>query len=179
MYYTEGMSNQPVYRYPPRSHACNCPCPRCAQSRSRPLQSGAWIWPLLAVLGAVSWAAGAAARHPLQTAAAGAGIVILALVTWAVVFLNRRAARPPEGRLRVEAAAPGRLPPPPASIVVPPCYHLDAVPVDLSTGERVAWWCEACETRLPAEFGRLVRVCCGSGPGTRHQYNCPHRKEQS
>ena len=44
------------------------------------------------------------------------------------------------------AASPARTPP-------PPCAHRDAVPVDLLlTGERVAWWCEACETQLEAGF---------------------------
>lgn len=72
-------------------------------------------------------------------------------------------------------AVPELRPPPPSVCVpaVPPCYHLDAAPVDLATGERVAWWCAACETQLPAEFGRLVRPCCGSAPGTPHQHNCP------
>jgi hypothetical protein len=37
--------------------------------------------------------------------------------------------------------------------LVPSCAHRDAVPVDLLlTGERVAWWCEACETQLEAAF---------------------------
>ena len=37
----------------------------------------------------------------------------------------------------------------------PPCTHRDAVPVDLLlTGERVAWWCETCQTQLEAGFGR-------------------------
>jgi len=34
-----------------------------------------------------------------------------------------------------------------------PCGHRGAVPVDLTlTGERVAWWCEACTTQLDAAF---------------------------
>jgi hypothetical protein len=37
--------------------------------------------------------------------------------------------------------------------LVPSCAHPDAVPVDLLlTGERVAWWCEACKTQLEAGF---------------------------
>ena len=103
-------------------------------------------------------------------------IGFIALMCW----LGTRPAKiaPPKGRLRVEATTPEQLRPPPASVCVPPCYHLDAVPVDLSTGERVAWWCQACETQLGEGFGRLVRPCCGSAPGFPHLYNCPHRKEQ-
>lgn len=32
------------------------------------------------------------------------------------------------------------------------CPHLSAVPVDLSTGETVAWLCPECSTQLPAEW---------------------------
>jgi hypothetical protein len=32
------------------------------------------------------------------------------------------------------------------------CEHRDAESVDLVTGERVAWWCEACGTQLAADF---------------------------
>jgi hypothetical protein len=82
------------------------------------------------------------------------------------------------GKRRPLPPSVSELRPPPPSVCVPaapPCYHLDAVPVDLAGGERVAWWCAGCETQLPAEFGRLARPCCGSAPGTAHQYNCPHR----
>jgi hypothetical protein len=77
---------------------------------------------------------------------------------------------------------PAGLRPPPASVVArPACRHLDAVPVDnLLGGEPWAWLCpdppEGCGDRLPAEHGRLARPCCGSAPGTAHQYNCPHLK---
>jgi hypothetical protein len=56
------MSNQPVYRYPPRSHVYNCPCPRCVQCRSRPLQSGAWIWVAIPVVAGICWIAAAPLR---------------------------------------------------------------------------------------------------------------------
>ena len=118
--------------------------------------------------------------HSTVAEAVYLGVVgFVVLMAW---LGNRPAGRlrPPKGRLRVEATTPEQLAPPPASIIVTPpsCCHLDAVPVDLSTGERVAWWCEACETQLDEDFGRLVRPCCGSAPGTPHVYNCPNWKEQ-
>ena len=60
--YTARMSNRPVYRYPPRSHAHNCPCPRCVQCRSRPLWSGAWIWVAIPVAAGIFWIAAAPLR---------------------------------------------------------------------------------------------------------------------
>ena len=99
-----------------------------------------------------------------------------------------RTAAPPKPKRERAWPPPKYVPPaprlpdgfdPPSAALAPPaprCHHLDAVPVDLSTGERVAWWCEACETQLDAGFGRLARPCCGSAPGTLHQYNCPHLK---
>jgi hypothetical protein len=55
--------------------------------------------------------------------------------------------------------------------LVPSCAHRDAVPVDLLlTGERVAWWCEACQTQLEAEFDPrppvLVIANLGGGGGS-------------
>lgn len=104
------------------------------------------------------------------------GLILLLLMFFSIRAAGKRerAACPVRTPAAAEAMEIARaLPPDPL-----PCYHLDAVPVDLSTGERVAWWCQECETQLDADFGRLVRPCCGSAPGTRHQYNCPHRKEQ-
>ena len=171
--------NRPVYRHPPRSHAYSCRCPRCEPFRNRSLgSSGARIWPLLAALGAISWAAGAAAHHLLQTAVAGAGIVVLALVSRVVVIVNRRAGRPPKGRLRVEATTVSQLKPPPASVCVPRpiCLHWNAVKVDSSVVPDLIWqcWCPDCEEPLPADF-RLP--CCGTEPGDGtgpavHVYNC-------
>lgn len=106
-------------------------------------------------------------------------IGFIAWMAW-MAWLGNRPAKlaPPKGRLRVEATTPEQLRPPPASVCVPPCYHLDAVPVDLSTGDRVAWLCplppEGCGEGLPAGHGRLMRPCCGSAPGFPHLYNCPH-----
>ena len=40
MHYTTVMGNQPVYRYPPRSHASTCRCPRCLPFRPRPGAGG-------------------------------------------------------------------------------------------------------------------------------------------
>ena len=53
------MSNpdRPVYRYPPRSHAYSCRCPRCAPFKGRPMQSGAWIWVAIPVAAGIWWIA--------------------------------------------------------------------------------------------------------------------------
>jgi len=40
MHYTTVMGNQPVYRYPPRSHASSCRCDRCLPFRPRPGAGG-------------------------------------------------------------------------------------------------------------------------------------------
>lgn len=34
----------------------------------------------------------------------------------------------------------------------PQCRHAEAVEVRAVDGELVAWWCEACETQLPADW---------------------------
>jgi hypothetical protein len=93
-----------------------------------------------------------------------------------LVVAGNRPARTAVKPKRERSWPPPKYVPPPSVAVPPACRHLSAVPVDLSTGERVAWWCEACETQLDEAFGRLARPCCGSAPGTAHQYNCPHRK---
>ncbi len=173
------MSNRPVYRYPPRSHAAGCPCDRCAQCRSRPSPGSDLIKFDMGCLGvllagaAISAICGWVARngHIILTALPAAGAA--ALVIAAVAYLRRRSARPPEGRLKAEAAPQPPVPLLPVSLRPPPCRHLNAVPVDLSTGERVAWLCPECGEGLPAESGRLARPCCGTPPGTRHVYNCP------
>lgn len=103
--------------------------------------------------------------HSTIAEAVYAGVVAFIIT---LAWLGSRPARPPAPRGRPVVDLP---PPPP-----PSCQHLDAVPVDLSTGERVAWWCGECETQLDAFFGRYARSCCGTLPGTRHMYNCPHLK---
>jgi hypothetical protein len=179
------MSNQPVYRRP-RNHAYSCRCGRCPQS-----QPGDWgiIGPGLLVIGAIAvigfWPAmvwhgyggptGTAWRWDIHS-------TIAELVYWGTigftVFLcwlgNRpaqRTTRPPRGRLNVEA-----LPPPPFVVAPPICLHLNAVMVESITDpdKAVAYWCEACETQLGEDFGYLMRLCCGTPPGARHGYNCPH-----
>jgi hypothetical protein len=53
--------------------------------------------------------------------------------------------------------------------LAPSCAHRDAVPVDLLlTGERVAWWCEACQTQLepgfdPAPPSLIIKNLGGGG----------------
>lgn len=178
------MSNRPVYRYPPKSHAPECNCYRCAQCRSRRTAGDGLIAMdmgcLAVVLGfaAVSalcgWLASLTAQAWL-TIGAVAGILA---VTGIVFRLATRPARPPRGRLHVEAG-PRSLPSSvPVSPPPPRCPHLDAVPVDLSTGERVAWLCPECNEELPAEFGRLRRPCCGTEHGRRHLGTCPHFGER-
>ena len=111
--------------------------------------TGGWRWDIHSTIGCCVWW----------------GILALSAFLY---WTDHRQGRPPVPRGRPVVDLP---PPPP-----PSCQHLDAVPVDLSTGERVAWWCEACETQLDAFFGRFARSCCGTLPGTRHMYNCPHLK---
>lgn len=41
--------------------------------------------------------------------------------------------------------------------VLGPCAHPDAVPVELATGEIVAWLCPACDRQLPAGWDTLQR----------------------
>jgi hypothetical protein len=55
--------------------------------------------------------------------------------------------------------------------LAPSCAHRDAVPVDLLlTGERVAWWCEACQAQLEAGFDpappSLIIKNLGGGGGS-------------
>jgi len=120
----------------------------------------------------------------------------LVLIGFVARAASTRAVRPPKGRLKVEAtpqcycascmagvpcssAPPPLRPSPPAPFVAqrPPCPHLNAVPVDLPTGERVAWLCPACNEGLPLEFARLRRPCCGTLHGTQHYGTCPHFSE--
>lgn len=70
----------------------------------------------------------------------GYSVLILALaliVKLGIVLHSRSKERPAAQRPIPEPAA---------------CAHANAVPVDLSTGERAAWWCPDCETQLDAGF---------------------------
>lgn len=159
------------------------------QARRRTAGQGEWgiIVPAVLIIGAVAltgfWPAmvwhgytdTGGWRWDIHSTAAE--LVYLGVIGFmaALVAIGNRPARTAVKPKRERSWPPPKYvppsPPPP-----PACYHLDAVPVDLSTGERVAWWCEACETQMDPEFGRLMRPCCGSAPGTLHQYNCPHPK---
>jgi hypothetical protein len=74
-------------------------------------------------------------------------------------------------------AAEPLLPRPPDT---PICLHLGAEPVHtlptaLRGPEVVAWWCQQCETQLPADFGETRRSCCGTPLGEDHLYNCQYK----
>jgi hypothetical protein len=90
----------------------------------------------------------------------------------AVTWPQRKAAALPVeewARLRAGEPMPRRgLGEDGAAEFTPPCAHRDAVPVDLlMTGERVAWWCEKCQTQLPADFSPAPKaaVILRSGGG--------------
>jgi hypothetical protein len=185
------MSNQPVYRRP-RSHAYSCRCPRCAPrgdfvARNGILGPGFAILCVVAVIGfwpAMVWHGYTDTGgwrwdiHSTAAELAYAGVIaFIALLYWAdhrTPGVAGRTARevPPSGPLM------SSLPAVAAVIAAPACRHPDAIAVDsLLGGEPWAWLCAAetggCGAQLPAEFGRLARPCCGSAPGTPHQYNCP------
>jgi len=185
------MSAKPVYRNPPKSHVAWCPCDRCVQCRNRPSPSSGLIGfdmgcfavilvivGIGALIGFLSRLPGFLSRLTGETwwtiGVCAAALVLIGFVARAA---STRAVRPPKGRLKVEATPqPGA----PSVIVAPPppiCLHLNAVPVDLSTKERVAWLCPACNEGLPLEFARLRRPCCGTPPGTQHYGTCPHFSE--
>lgn len=173
--------NRPVYRYPPKSHAYNCPCDRCVQCRNRRSNTGSggfWLVVLLMVLYGLPagiWHRGtgfviaAAIWWPALT-----GIVILALIG------SRRQKHP---KAPVPAApVPESLPSPPQPVAaIPPCRHLNAVRVENLLNPDAApwaWLCPECNEELPAEFGRLRRPCCGTEHGRRHLGTCPHFGER-
>jgi hypothetical protein len=85
------------------------------------------------------------------------------------------AARPPRGRLKVEAGPP--MSSPPAAfpfIAAPACGHPNAEPLTNRVAlAPVAWFCAECDTPLPREFGDARRSCCGTEPGRSHFGNCP------
>lgn len=99
------MSNQPVYRYPPRSHAASCRCDRCLPFKSRPLSSGAWVWVAIPVVAGIAWIASAPLRiwhvtgpdgkeHPDMATwiayGAGGALIVAALVVFSIRAANRR-----------------------------------------------------------------------------------------
>ena len=181
-------SNRPVYRYPPRSHAYSCRCDRCAQFYSQRSASSDLITfdmgclGVLLAFGAVSAIGGwVAANHSAILSAlpvVGAGVVILCAVICAVVLLNRRAVRPPKGRLRVEAVPEYASPSLPLAPQPPACQHLNAVMVlNFTEDEILAWLCPHCDTELPEDFGKVRRPCCGTPHGLWHLDNCPHYRE--
>lgn len=119
MYYTGGMSNQPVYRRP-RSHAYSCRCPACAPkgdfvARNGILGPGFAILCLVAVIGfwpAMVWHGYTDTGgwqwdvHSTIAEAVYFGIfAFIALLCWAD-HKPPRTARPPRGRLNVEAGPP-------------------------------------------------------------------------
>lgn len=187
------------------SHPDGCRCPGCLPGQyvmkpAAPARSAATRRPantpragddlikfdmgcLAVVLGCAALSAliGWLARLPAvawETIGATIGILVLTVAGYLVIT---RPARPPKGRLHVEAgpqSLPSSLPisPPP-----PPCPHLNAVKVDSSyykaLSRTVIWccWCPDCESELPASFRR---PCCGTEPETRHLGNCPHSSER-
>ncbi len=187
--------NRPVYRYPPRSHAYNCPCPRCVQCRSQKTVGDGLIafdMGCLAVIlafagiGALAGLLSRVTAETWLTVGAVAGVLaVTALAFWAV---SRRAVRPPKGRLQVEATAPPSVkpaspgPPPrprkaaPASPSLPfspvslTCQHLGAVrvedPADPERKQTLHVWCPDCDPDGKALLpANWTRPCCGTRPG--------------
>ncbi len=72
------MSNQPVYRNRPRSHAYSCRCPRCVQFMNRPSASGSGaFWGVVALM--VLYGMPAAIWHQ------GTGMVVACAIWWPVL----------------------------------------------------------------------------------------------
>jgi hypothetical protein len=148
----------PVYRRP-RSHAYSCRCPRCVQ-RAPAMRNGDFgiIGPgllVVAVIGfwpAMVWhgeggPAGTAWEWNINSTIGCCvwwGLTIVPFLIAAIVSAYRKRAprMPPRPRPPVPPLPPeGYIPPPSASSG---CPHGGAVPVDLVTGERVAWLCPDC-----------------------------------
>lgn len=207
---------RPVYRYPPRSHASNCPCSRCAQFRSRPPSGGGWgilipaviafligFWPFIFWHGCKYGGSGLSACGSGSDWTWSAQTWIACGIWWGVIAIpvtvalvakgsaNRKLPKPPppppelkvprrfgfavtDAPKRPLPPTPYDTPPSPPPIQAPPvCVHGATVPVDLGTGERVAWWCPDCDTQLGPEFIPPRRTCCGTPSGTPHLWNCP------
>jgi hypothetical protein len=164
--------SEPVYRYPPRSHAFSCRCRRCApfyrqRSGDGLLRLDLGCLGVLLVCGAVSGVVGwVSADHAAILRAlpvAGTVAALAAITVVAVVYLNRREAR----RLPAGPVLPGSWPAPAAGLspedellalslelaaARPACNHVTAVPVTAARDDLgiLAWWCPRCETQLPA-----------------------------
>jgi len=144
-------------------------------------ETGGWRWDIHSTYACAAW---------------WGFLAVSSLLGWAGHRASKPVAAPP-----VKPASPG---PPPRPQAAPACYcascmagvpcsgrmavsppgppacrHLHAVPVDLSTGERAAYWCEQCETQLDESFGRFRRFCCGTEPGDPHWHSCPEVKVTS
>lgn len=176
------MSQQPVYRRP-RSHAYSCRCPRCDQPAEwgilLPLIFGAGLIAVVGFWPAMVW-------HGYTDTGGWRWDIhstVGCLVWWGILVFLGFLCWLAGDRTAKEVTAPpsvAELLPPPPSVTVPRCRHLNAVPVDnLYDPDQPpwAWLCPAetggCGRRLPAEFGRLRRSCCGTAHGTPHWWNCP------
>lgn len=101
---------------------------------------------LVAVVGAVALAVNLAEGSAGGAAVAAVTIaVLLVLFTWQTRLIGtwQRVQELNQHAERLELAAQ-------ALVQARPCVHPDAEPVDLSTGERVAWVCPSCDAELPA-----------------------------
>jgi hypothetical protein len=174
-------SARPVYRSAPRSHAGYCQCSRCVQVRAQNKGNYGIIGPgfliicAVAVLGfwpAMVWhgeggPSGTAWQWDVHS-------TIGCLVYWGVLIFvcvlarhGNRASRPASPQPPLVPPVPPSWPgagwtpppaaPPAAATGRPGCQHAGAVPVDLVTGERVAWLCPDCGTQLDAGFRSPVR----------------------
>ncbi len=187
---------------PPGRHPNYCRCPGCRRDIAR-FESGLLKGDIagvaiLAAIAGIMWVVLAPLRiwhtigadgqeHPDTATWIAYGIggaVIMAALMFFSIRATRETPREAAEKARVRealgiAAAVKDLPPPPASISVTPpgCGHLHAEPLtNRYTATPLAWFCAECDTQLPAEHGHLMRPCCGTPPGTRHTYNCPHRR---
>jgi hypothetical protein len=174
---------RPVYRYAPRSHAYSCQCSRCVQVRARNKGNAGIIGPGLLVIGLVAvvgfWPAmvwhgeggpsGTAWEWDIHSTIACCvwwSLTIVPLLIAAIVEAHKkkRALHPPLPRPSPPpppwpgaGSTPPPAAPPAAATGRPWCSHAGAEPVDLVTGERVAWLCPDCGTRLDAGFKAQAR----------------------
>ncbi len=195
------MSQQPVYRRP-RSHAYSCRCPRCAAP-----PAGGWgiIAPAVLIIGAVAvlgfWPA--MVWHGTSDTGGWRWDVssTIACAIWWTLVLGPILVAAVTGVSKGRARCPGQRPAPvqvPPSVpeakealdldaagaprpAAPACQHLHAVRAEsiLDPRETRAYWCGECGTRLPEEFGYLLRPCCGTPPGGPHWGTCPQAAERA
>ena len=191
--------NRPVYRYPPRSHASTCRCERCLPFRGRQGAAGVidnygiigplfvvylivvvtCFWPVLVWHGQTDTGGWRWDIHSTVAELTYVGVIaFIVLMCWFGAW-SAKPPRPPKGRLRVEATLQpsfSSLPPEPPP--APSCQHLNAVMVlNFTNDEILAWLCPHCDTRLPEDFGRLRRPCCGTPHGLWHLNNCRYFSE--